>query len=97
MSAFYRIAYLLGITPWERAATHPPAARQVRSFFSLEEAGRESPFGLALDLGCGTGFWSVHLAERGWYVTGIDLVAGAVRAAQARAREAGVSVRLLQG
>jgi SAM-dependent methyltransferase len=97
MSAFYKIAYQIGFTPWEHAATHPPAAEQIRSIFEAEEKGRNPPFGSALDVGCGTGIWSVHLAKRGWKVTGIDFVPKAVRAARERARKAGVAVRIVEG
>ncbi len=97
MSLFYRFAYRFGFTPWERAATHPPAAEQIGAMFDREESGREPPYGRALDLGCGTGIWSVELAARGWQVTGIDIVPKAVRVARERARGAGVDVRVVQG
>jgi hypothetical protein len=32
MSLFYSLAYRFGITPWEEAATHPPAARLELAF-----------------------------------------------------------------
>ncbi len=44
--------------------------------------------GALLDLGCGTGVYSVALAERGWKVTGVDLSEDMLR----RARDRGVSV-----
>jgi SAM-dependent methyltransferase len=97
MSFFYRLAYRLGIAPWERAATHPPAVRQIAMLFAREEAGRAPPFGRALDLGCGRGHWSIVLAQRGWQVTGVELVASAAREARRRARAAGVEVQILQG
>jgi SAM-dependent methyltransferase len=97
MSLFYRVAYSLGLAPWEHAATHPPAAKQIAALFEREERGRRPPFGRALDLGCGRGHWSVVLAQRGWKVTGIDLVPKAVQAAQERAKDAGMEVRIVQG
>jgi len=97
MSLFYKLAYTVGFTPWENAASHRPAAEQVAALFDREQAERAPPFGRALDLGCGTGHWTIELAARGWQVTGIDLVAGAVRTARERARKAGVDVRLLEG
>ena len=97
MSLFYTAAYWLGFTPWEAAATHPPAARHIAALFEREERGRRPPFGRALDLGCGTGQWSAFLAGRGWQVTGVDLVPRAIAAARARVREAGVEARILQG
>jgi Methyltransferase domain len=39
----------------------------------------------------------VRLAERGWDVTGVDLVATAVRRARKRIRVAGVSMRMVHG
>lgn len=97
MSLFYALAYRVGFAPWERAATHPPAARQVEALFDREERGRRAPYGRALDLGCGTAHWSVTLARRGWQVTGVELAAGAVRAARERVRGAGVDVRIVEG
>ena len=97
MSLFYKIAFRLGFTPWEQAATHPPAAEKISMLFDREESGRQPPYGHALDLGCGTGIWSVELASRGCQVTGIDIVPKAVRSARERAREAGVEVRFVEG
>jgi SAM-dependent methyltransferase len=95
MSLFYSLAYRLGFTPWEHAATHPPAARHVAALFDREERGRQPPYGRALDLGCGSGYWSVVLARRGWEVTGVDLVPKALRTARERARDAGVEVQFV--
>ena len=50
-----------------------------------------------LDLGCGSGFWAVGLAQRGWQVTGVDFVPKALRRAGDRARQAGVELRLVHG
>jgi len=96
MSLFYKLQYLVGLTPWERMPSLP-IGKQAVALLDREESGREPPFGRALDLGCGTGFWSVHLARRGWEVTGIDIVAKAVRAARARARRAGVEGVFVKG
>ncbi len=92
MSLFYRIAYGLGFTPWERAATHPPAAAQIARLLNREQSERSTPYGKALDLGCGTGYWSIELAMRGWQVTGIDNVPGAIRQARRRAENAHIEV-----
>lgn len=94
---FYSLAYSIGFVPWEKAATHPAAARQIASLFEREEADRKAPWGRALDLGCGRGHWSVDLARRGWDVTGVDLVPKAIAAAREEAREAGVEVRFVKG
>jgi SAM-dependent methyltransferase len=96
MSLFYKFQYLVGMTPWERMPSLP-IGQQAVVLLDREERGREPPYGRALDLGCGTGFWSVRLAQRGWTVTGIDIVSKAVRAARARARKAGVEPLFVEG
>jgi SAM-dependent methyltransferase len=96
MSLAYRILYGVGFTPWEQMA-QPPIADQIGDFFAREEAGREPPQRLALDLGCGSGIWAVVLARRGWQVTGVDFVPKALRRARARADEARVELRLVEG
>ena len=74
-----------------------PIGQQAGALLDREEKDREPPYGRALDLGCGTGYWSVRLARRGWEVTGIDIVPKALRAARARAHEAGVAVSFVKG
>jgi SAM-dependent methyltransferase len=96
MRRFYKLLYRVGFTPWERLPTLP-VAEQVSALLDREEAGREPPYGQALDLGCGSGIWAVELASRGWDVTGIDIISKAVRRARERAREAGVEVRFVEG
>ena len=90
----YRVLWGLGLTPWERRQAW---AEQVSAMFDREEQESQPPYGAALDLGCGTGFWSVHLAERGWDVTGVEIVPKALRAARERAQKSGVEVRFLEG
>ena len=96
MSLAYRILYAIGFTPWEQMAD-PAIAKQIADLFAREEEGREAPYGTALDLGCGSGIWAVELARRGWQVTGVDFVPKALRRAGARAKDAEVEVRLLEG
>ncbi|MDQ3549031.1 MAG: methyltransferase domain-containing protein [Chloroflexota bacterium] len=93
---FYQLAHRLGVTPWERLA-RLPASKQLISLIESAESGRQSPYGPALDLGCGTGNWSVQLAARGWDVTGVEIVPKALRRARDRAGEAGVKVRFVDG
>ncbi len=95
MSLFYRIAYAIGLAPWEEAERHAPAADHVASIFERAARDRGGP-GRALDIGCGGGAWSVEMARRGWQVTGVDDVGSALQRARRRAREAGVEVRLVQ-
>lgn len=95
-AGFYRAAYRLGFHPWEEAAEHQPILSSTQEMIAGDEAGRGPPYGKALDLGCGSGFWSVELAERGWQVTGVDIVERALNRAEARVDEAGVDVRLLR-
>jgi len=49
-----------------------------------------------LDIGCGTGRHAIELARRGYDVTGVDLAADMLARAAAKAREAGVRVRLVR-
>lgn len=92
----YKVVYRVGFTPWERMAGLP-AGEQISTLFAREEGGRTRPYGKALDLGCGSGIWTVELAARGWEVTGIDMIPKALRRARDRAKSAGVDVRLIQG
>lgn len=93
----YRFAYSIGFHPWEDAAEDPIFTRTMTQLIAREESGQEPPYGPALDLGTGSGIWAVHLARRGWQVTGIDLVEKALVRARERVREAGVDVRLVHG
>jgi len=63
----------------------------------LEEAVASRPTkGRALDLGCGSGFYTVHLAQQGFEVTGVDFVSDAIAMARERATAAGVAVELVE-
>jgi SAM-dependent methyltransferase len=97
MGVPYKLFYRLGFHPWEDLAEHPPFADKLAELFEREESGSEPPYGPALDLGCGSAVWGVKLAERGWQVTGIDLVEKSLERARERVREAGLDVRLVQG
>jgi SAM-dependent methyltransferase len=97
MSPAYRILYRVGFTPWEGMVKSMPIVEQISALFAREEAGREPPYGQALDLGCGSGIWAVKLAGRGWQVTGVEFVPKALRRARERAQDAGVEVRLIEG
>jgi SAM-dependent methyltransferase len=97
MGVPYRLFYRLGFHPWEDLADHPPFANKLTELFEREESEREPPYGPALDLGCGSAVWGIKLAERGWQVTGVDLVDKALDRGRERVKEAGVDMRLVQG
>jgi SAM-dependent methyltransferase len=94
---FYRVAHRVGFHPWEEAAEHAPFAERIATVLDREEEGLEPPYGKAIDLGCGSGIWGVELAQRGWRVTGVDIVEKALRRARERVAEAGVEMKLVHG
>ncbi|MGD2129229.1 MAG: methyltransferase domain-containing protein [Lysobacterales bacterium] len=96
MSLFYKFQYLVGMKPWEQMPSLP-IGEQAVALLDQETHKREPPYGRALDLGCGSGIWSIRLARRGWDVTGVDIVPKAVRAARERAKRAGVEGRFVDG
>ena len=93
----YDFAYRIGFHPWEDLVEHPPFAGKLLELVAREENGREPPYGPALDLGCGSAVWGVRLAERGWKVTGVDIVEKALHRARKRVEAAGVDVALVHG
>lgn len=93
----YRLAYAIGFHPWEDLAEHPPFAGKLLELVAREEEGREPPYGPALDLGTGSAVWGVRLAQRGWQVTGVDIVPKALERARERVEQTGVEVRLVEG
>ena len=97
MSVPYKLFYRLGFHPWEDLAEHPPFAEKLSELLDREESGRTAPYGPALDLGCGSGVWGVKLAERGWQVTGVDIVEKALERARERVGEAGLDMRIVRG
>jgi SAM-dependent methyltransferase len=97
MSLAYRLLYGVGFTPWEHLGALPDVAAQIAALFEREQQDRRPPHDQALDLGCGSGIWAVELAQRGWRVTGVDLVPKALRRARERARKAGVEIRFVEG
>src|ERR1044072_5292042 len=93
----YRFAYRLGFHPWEDLAEHPPYADKRIELVARDEDGRNPPYGPALDIGTGSAVWGIRLAERGWQGTGGEIGGRALERARARAREAGVDIRLVRG
>jgi hypothetical protein len=93
----YGLAYAIGFHPWEHLAEHLPFAGKLLELVAREEDGRGAPYGAALDIGTGSAVWGVRLAERGWEVTGVDIVEKALDRARQRALEEGVEIRLVRG
>jgi SAM-dependent methyltransferase len=80
---FYKKARRPEDLPWHAAE---PAGLLVEA-----AAGRPGR-GTALDLGCGSGAFSVYLAQRGYQVTGIDFIPAALAMAKARSDNENVKV-----
>ena len=93
----YRLAYSVGFHPWEDAERQPGFVEKFAELLGCEERGREHPQGKALDIGTGSGIWGIKLAERGWQVTGVDIVERALQRAGERVQDAGVHMHLVQG
>jgi SAM-dependent methyltransferase len=93
MSKFYSLAYAVGFTPWEKAGQ--AGADGLAGMFAREEAEHGGP-GKALDLGCGSGMHLVTLAQRGWAVTGIDLIDKALDRARQRIADSGVHANVVR-
>lgn len=82
--AIYRGESLFGSRPpWEIRAPQP-------AFVALDEAGLIS--GAVLDAGCGTGEDALHLAAKGYEVTGLDLSPTAIELARSKAGIRGLDV-----
>lgn len=90
MSVLYRIAYRLGLKPWDTGVTPP-------ELVDLVEGKNALPRGRALDLGCGTGTNAIYLSVHGWTTTGVDSAERALTEARRTASQAGVEPRFLKG
>ncbi len=94
-----------GSNPWEaffdaHAAVYDEnefTHNTVREVDFLLEALELQPGATVLDVGCGTGRHAIELSARGYVLTGLDLSAGMLARARAKAREAGVQVEWIQG
>ncbi len=64
------------IPPWDIGAPQPAMATLLKQY---------PPSGPILDLGCGSGDLSIHLAQLGYQVTGIDFVEKAIAICRERA------------
>ncbi|NLT96221.1 MAG: class I SAM-dependent methyltransferase [Clostridia bacterium] len=56
----------------------------------------QAPGKVLLDLGCGTGSICIPLAQKGYWVTGIDISAEMLTQAEQKARAAGVNINFFQ-
>jgi SAM-dependent methyltransferase len=86
---WWNLWYLFGKPRWDTGITPP-------ELVELVESGQVPP-GRALDIGCGTGTNGVFLARRGFDVVGTDVAWIAIRRAQRKARDAGVSATFWVG
>ena len=92
----YKFAYSIGFHPWEDAERHTPFVEKITEMFEREESSRSTPFGKALDIGCGSGVWGINLAKLGWDVTGVDIVAKVLQRAEERIKKEDVNVKLVK-
>jgi SAM-dependent methyltransferase len=87
--------YKLGLRPWEDDTESQLA--QLRNLLERVEDGCSSPFGRAIDIGCGAGRYSIELAQRGWDVVGVDVVPRAVEMARQNAEASNVAATFVEG
>lgn len=80
---FYKRARSPKELPWHRDVPD--------GFLSEAIEARAAP-GRALDLGCGSGVFSVWMAKKGYEVTGLDFIPRAIEMSKERARAEGVQV-----
>jgi SAM-dependent methyltransferase len=80
MSMAYRLAYRIGVTPWEHY--RDDAGESIGAVLDREVQERSASLGRALDLGCGRGRYTVDLARRGWQAVGVDAVPEAIDGAR---------------
>ena len=80
---FYKKAKTPKDLPWHR---------DTPDGFILEVVESRSKPGRALDLGCGSGVFSVWLAKKGYDVTGLDFIPRAIEMSKERAAAEGVQV-----
>ncbi len=80
---FYKKAKTPKDLPWHR--DEPDG-------FVLDAVAARGKPGRALDLGCGTGVFSVWLAQQGYEVTGLDFIPRAIEMSKERAASKGVQV-----
>ena len=72
-----------------------PWHRDTPDGFVVEAVEARGRPGRALDLGCGSGVFSVWLAKKGYEVTGLDFIPRAIEMSAKRASDEGVQVNLI--
>jgi 2-polyprenyl-3-methyl-5-hydroxy-6-metoxy-1,4-benzoquinol methylase len=87
---YWESVYLKPISeiPWE--IVEPPVE------LSQLIDGRMVIQGRALDIGCGTGNYSIYLAEKGFEVTGVDISGKAISIATERARGKRLEIHFIE-
>jgi 2-polyprenyl-3-methyl-5-hydroxy-6-metoxy-1,4-benzoquinol methylase len=76
-----------GAVPWDNS--EPP-----QELIELIEQARIKP-GKALDVGCGTGYYSIFLSQNGFDVTGIDISENAILEATKKAVESKSNIKFV--
>ncbi len=84
----YSLQYRRGRPPWDTGITPPELVAAIEGSDAL-------PPGRALDIGCGTGTNCLYLVRHEWQAIGIDFAAPAIAQAQAKAKAAGLSARVV--
>lgn len=87
MGKFYRNAKTPNDIPWHR---EEPESFVVEVLKKINKPGR------ALDIGCGTGSFSVYMAKQGFNVTGLDMFPRALEMGKERAQKENVSVNWVE-
>jgi SAM-dependent methyltransferase len=87
-SFLYSLGYRYFRTPWDGGG---PRTELVE----LVENGRIQPC-RAIDLGSGTGWNVIFLAQHGFEVTGVDFAQGAIELGRSRAQTAGVTATFVE-
>jgi len=89
----YALLYRMRLRPWEIDPTPTELIALAVGEGSQLPPGRAR----ALDLGCGSGKHAVAVAQHRWQVVGIDFVPRALEEARARAAQAQVEARFVEG
>ena len=93
----YRLAYAIGFHPLGGPGRASALRRQTLASWWLVEDGRGPPYGRGARPRYRQRGLGVRLAQRGWDVTGVDIVEKALRRARERVDEAGAEMRLVHG